>query len=51
LLDDGVASQVRVTAELVGSGAPAGTLGLAVEVTRGAEPAARFQFKAFWMGA
>lgn len=47
LVDDGVASSVDVRAELVRSG----VLGLAVTITRSAQPIVRYRFESFWKGA
>lgn len=47
LVDDGVASSVAVAAEQTAQG----VLGLAVTVTRSAQPVIRFRFESFWKGA
>lgn len=47
LVDDGVASSVAVSAELVRQG----VLGLAITVTRSAQPVIRYRFDSFWKGA
>lgn len=47
LIDDGVASSVAVQAEQVSQG----VLGLAITVTRSAQPVIRFRFESFWKGA
>lgn len=47
LVDDGVASEVAVRAELVSQG----VLGLAITITRSAQPVIRFRFESFWKGA
>lgn len=50
LIDDGIARAVYVTAEAVTTNAPAGTLGLLIEVVRSARPVAQFRFDLFWKG-
>jgi len=47
LVDDGVASAVDVSAEQVSLG----VLGLAITITRSAQPVLRFRFDSFWKGA
>lgn len=47
LLEDGVASAVDVTAEVVRPE----VLGLQVAITRPARPVARYRFETFWKGA
>jgi phage gp46-like protein len=47
LVDDGVASSVAVQAEQAGQG----LLGLAITITRSAQPVIRFRFESFWKGA
>lgn len=47
LIDDGVASAVDVAAEVP----TAGVLGLAVTITRSAQPVLRYRFESFWKGA
>lgn len=47
LVDDGVASSVAVQAERVRDG----VLGLAITITRSAQPIVRFRFESFWKGA
>ena len=46
LLEDGVASTVDVTAEIVRQG----VLGLSVEIRRPDQPAVRYRFEQFWKG-
>lgn len=47
LVDDGVAREVGVTAEIVKEG----VLGLAIQIVRPRVPVARFRFETFWKGA
>ena len=47
LIEDGIARQVTVQAEVVRTG----VLGLAIEIVRPRVPVARFRFEAFWKGA
>lgn len=47
LIEDGVAREVTVQAEVVRTG----VLGLRIEVTRPRVPVARFRFETFWKGA
>lgn len=46
LIEDGVASAVDVTAEIVRQG----VLGLAVEIRRAGKPPVRYRFEQFWKG-
>lgn len=46
LVDDGIAREVTVTAEIVRDG----VLGLLIEVVRSARPVARYRFERFWKG-
>lgn len=47
LVEDGVAREVNVRAELVRDG----VLGLAIEIVRPRVPVSRFRFETFWKGA
>ncbi|HEY9105214.1 MAG TPA: phage GP46 family protein [Roseateles sp.] len=48
LIDDGVARSVSVRAEAVGNLGE--VLGLAVTITRSAQPVVQFRFESFWKG-